>query len=65
MCTHSPQGLTLNFEVAESREQIFCAVMQVFQLFSLSNYVNCIYRTYWDRQAWANSVDPDKVLQNA
>ena len=20
---------------------------------------------YWDRQAWANSVDPDQMLQNA
>ena len=20
---------------------------------------------YWDRQAWANNVDPDQMLQNA
>ena len=39
--------------------------MHVFQGFLLSNYVYCIYLMYWDRQAWANSVDPDVVLQNA
>ena len=22
-------------------------------------------RKYWDRKSWANSVDPDQVLQNA
>ena len=28
----------------------------------------CMYSMcskYWDRQAWANSVDPDKTSQNA
>ena len=24
----------------------------------------CIYRMYSDRQAWANNVDPDEMLQN-
>ena len=26
----------------------------------------CIYYSkYWDKQAWANSTDPDKMLHNA
>ena len=34
-----------------------------FQILSLQEYhINCMY---WDRQAWANSVDPDEMLQNA
>ena len=24
-----------------------------------------IYQNYWDRQAWANSVEPDQMLQHA
>ena len=29
--------------------------------------IHCIYRNnpkYWDRQAFANSIDPDQTLQN-